>query len=42
MDHCLCLAPSVFFFFFEQYLRKKNEELEQLYREQEVPKPEYW
>uniref|UniRef100_A0A7N5JQM3 Pyridoxine-5'-phosphate oxidase n=1 Tax=Ailuropoda melanoleuca TaxID=9646 RepID=A0A7N5JQM3_AILME len=25
-----------------QYLRKKNEELEQLYREQEVPKPEYW
>ncbi|XP_077898279.1 pyridoxine-5'-phosphate oxidase isoform X2 [Ictidomys tridecemlineatus] len=26
----------------EQYLRKKNEELEQLYREQEVPKPKYW
>uniref|UniRef100_A0A8D2DEQ4 Pyridoxine-5'-phosphate oxidase n=1 Tax=Sciurus vulgaris TaxID=55149 RepID=A0A8D2DEQ4_SCIVU len=25
-----------------QYLRKKNEELEQLYREQEVPKPKYW
>uniref|UniRef100_A0A7N5KPK4 Pyridoxine-5'-phosphate oxidase n=1 Tax=Ailuropoda melanoleuca TaxID=9646 RepID=A0A7N5KPK4_AILME len=25
-----------------EYLRKKNEELEQLYREQEVPKPEYW
>uniref|UniRef100_A0A8C9JPK4 Pyridoxine-5'-phosphate oxidase n=1 Tax=Panthera tigris altaica TaxID=74533 RepID=A0A8C9JPK4_PANTA len=25
-----------------QYLRKKNEELEQLYQEQEVPKPKYW
>ncbi|XP_021095953.1 pyridoxine-5'-phosphate oxidase isoform X1 [Heterocephalus glaber] len=25
-----------------EYLRKKNEELEQLYREQEVPKPTYW
>uniref|UniRef100_A0A8D2DE63 Pyridoxine-5'-phosphate oxidase n=1 Tax=Sciurus vulgaris TaxID=55149 RepID=A0A8D2DE63_SCIVU len=25
-----------------EYLRKKNEELEQLYREQEVPKPKYW
>ncbi|KAM9597048.1 pyridoxine-5'-phosphate oxidase isoform 2-T2 [Trichechus inunguis] len=25
-----------------QYLRKKNEELERLYQEQEVPKPEYW
>ncbi|XP_073091599.1 pyridoxine-5'-phosphate oxidase isoform X2 [Manis javanica] len=25
-----------------QYLRKKNEELEQLYKEQEVPKPKYW
>lgn len=25
-----------------EYLRKKNEELGQLYREQEVPKPEYW
>ncbi|KAM6163228.1 pyridoxine-5'-phosphate oxidase [Rhynchocyon petersi] len=25
-----------------QYLRTKNEELEQLYKEQEVPKPEYW
>lgn len=24
------------------YLRKKNQELEQLYQEQEVPKPEYW
>ncbi|XP_028339759.1 pyridoxine-5'-phosphate oxidase isoform X2 [Physeter macrocephalus] len=24
------------------YLRKKNEELEQLYQEQEVPKPKYW
>uniref|UniRef100_A0A8C8YF21 Pyridoxine-5'-phosphate oxidase n=1 Tax=Panthera leo TaxID=9689 RepID=A0A8C8YF21_PANLE len=25
-----------------EYLRKKNEELEQLYQEQEVPKPKYW
>uniref|UniRef100_A0A8D0NUT7 Pyridoxine-5'-phosphate oxidase n=1 Tax=Sus scrofa TaxID=9823 RepID=A0A8D0NUT7_PIG len=25
-----------------QYLRKKNEELEQLYQEQEVPRPKYW
>uniref|UniRef100_A0A8C7AL31 Pyridoxine-5'-phosphate oxidase n=1 Tax=Neovison vison TaxID=452646 RepID=A0A8C7AL31_NEOVI len=25
-----------------QYLRKKNEELEQLYQAQEVPKPKYW
>lgn len=25
-----------------QYLRKKNEELKQLYQEQEVPKPTYW
>ncbi|XP_006832579.1 PREDICTED: pyridoxine-5'-phosphate oxidase isoform X3 [Chrysochloris asiatica] len=25
-----------------QYLRKKNEELERLYQEQEVPKPKYW
>ncbi|XP_054545212.1 pyridoxine-5'-phosphate oxidase isoform X2 [Talpa occidentalis] len=25
-----------------QYLRKKNEELEQVYQEQEVPKPTYW
>ncbi|XP_008072098.1 pyridoxine-5'-phosphate oxidase isoform X3 [Carlito syrichta] len=25
-----------------QYLRKKNEELQQLYQEQEVPKPKYW
>lgn len=25
-----------------EYLRKKNEELGQLYQEQEVPKPEYW
>lgn len=25
-----------------EYLRKKNEELEKLYREQEVPKPKYW
>uniref|UniRef100_A0AC11CAM5 Pyridoxamine 5'-phosphate oxidase n=1 Tax=Ovis aries TaxID=9940 RepID=A0AC11CAM5_SHEEP len=25
-----------------QYLRKKNKELEQLYQEQEVPKPKYW
>uniref|UniRef100_A0A3Q2H0J6 Pyridoxine-5'-phosphate oxidase n=1 Tax=Equus caballus TaxID=9796 RepID=A0A3Q2H0J6_HORSE len=25
-----------------QYLRKKNEELEQLYQEREVPKPKYW
>uniref|UniRef100_F7ITC0 Pyridoxine-5'-phosphate oxidase n=1 Tax=Callithrix jacchus TaxID=9483 RepID=F7ITC0_CALJA len=25
-----------------QYLRKKNEELEQLYQDQEVPKPKYW
>uniref|UniRef100_A0A8C7AKU7 Pyridoxine-5'-phosphate oxidase n=1 Tax=Neovison vison TaxID=452646 RepID=A0A8C7AKU7_NEOVI len=25
-----------------EYLRKKNEELEQLYQAQEVPKPKYW
>uniref|UniRef100_A0A8D0ZKJ3 Pyridoxine-5'-phosphate oxidase n=1 Tax=Sus scrofa TaxID=9823 RepID=A0A8D0ZKJ3_PIG len=25
-----------------EYLRKKNEELEQLYQEQEVPRPKYW
>ncbi|XP_008072096.1 pyridoxine-5'-phosphate oxidase isoform X2 [Carlito syrichta] len=25
-----------------KYLRKKNEELQQLYQEQEVPKPKYW
>nr|KAF6266859.1 hypothetical protein mPipKuh1_013791 [Pipistrellus kuhlii] len=25
-----------------EYLRKKNEELEKLYQEQEVPKPKYW
>lgn len=25
-----------------QYLRKKNQELEKLYEEQEVPKPKYW
>uniref|UniRef100_A0A2K6FF71 Pyridoxine-5'-phosphate oxidase n=1 Tax=Propithecus coquereli TaxID=379532 RepID=A0A2K6FF71_PROCO len=25
-----------------QYLRNKNEELEQLYQDQEVPKPKYW
>lgn len=25
-----------------EYLRKKNEELQQLYRDQEVPKPQYW
>uniref|UniRef100_A0A8C3YBM5 Pyridoxine-5'-phosphate oxidase n=1 Tax=Catagonus wagneri TaxID=51154 RepID=A0A8C3YBM5_9CETA len=25
-----------------QYLRKKNKELEQLYQEQEVPRPKYW
>ncbi|XP_027623114.1 pyridoxine-5'-phosphate oxidase isoform X2 [Tupaia chinensis] len=25
-----------------EFLRKKNEELEQLYQEQEVPKPKYW
>uniref|UniRef100_A0A8C6G490 Pyridoxine-5'-phosphate oxidase n=1 Tax=Moschus moschiferus TaxID=68415 RepID=A0A8C6G490_MOSMO len=25
-----------------EYLRKKNKELEQLYQEQEVPKPKYW
>uniref|UniRef100_A0A671GAU2 Pyridoxine-5'-phosphate oxidase n=1 Tax=Rhinolophus ferrumequinum TaxID=59479 RepID=A0A671GAU2_RHIFE len=25
-----------------QYLRKKNQELEKLYQEQEVPKPKYW
>uniref|UniRef100_A0A5F5PQ11 Pyridoxine-5'-phosphate oxidase n=1 Tax=Equus caballus TaxID=9796 RepID=A0A5F5PQ11_HORSE len=25
-----------------EYLRKKNEELEQLYQEREVPKPKYW
>ncbi|XP_006832578.1 PREDICTED: pyridoxine-5'-phosphate oxidase isoform X2 [Chrysochloris asiatica] len=25
-----------------EYLRKKNEELERLYQEQEVPKPKYW
>uniref|UniRef100_F7FVG7 Pyridoxine-5'-phosphate oxidase n=1 Tax=Callithrix jacchus TaxID=9483 RepID=F7FVG7_CALJA len=25
-----------------EYLRKKNEELEQLYQDQEVPKPKYW
>lgn len=31
------LSPSP-----EQYLRKKNEELEKLYQEQEVPKPKYW
>ena len=25
-----------------EYLRKKNKELERLYQEQEVPKPQYW
>lgn len=35
----LALPPSPFP---GQYLRKKNEELEKLYQEQEVPKPKYW
>lgn len=34
--------PGSYSVFPEQYLRKKNEELGQLYQEQEVPKPEYW